>query len=258
MTTCINKLTRTPSQPIQMKYQHPRFTGIFWKRAQGTDAQGNPVYKVTTKTDLFRDFSLFRQLGEFLRERFPEGARIYSYGASDGSEAYSIVIKILEEMTEKAQLYLPIQARDISSEMVEFAKAGQIGIRIKDLLNMHLFVGLKSPVSRYFKRQGIFRHQVQPELLKNVNFQWGDIRQTAKFGFSEKTILFFRNVMYHFPDSDQKQLAIDLFNGMKPGSVIIVGNSIADWETKRRLRQVGFKQVNKHGPLAQAFERPSI
>jgi chemotaxis methyl-accepting protein methylase len=52
---------------------------------------------------------------------------VYDFASSDGSEAYSFILSLLDELGEKeAQKFFPIQAYDIDSKMVSIAQGGLI------------------------------------------------------------------------------------------------------------------------------------
>jgi chemotaxis methyl-accepting protein methylase len=52
---------------------------------------------------------------------------VYDFASSDGSEAYSFILSLLDELgEEEAQKFFPIQAYDIDSKMVSIAQGGLI------------------------------------------------------------------------------------------------------------------------------------
>jgi chemotaxis methyl-accepting protein methylase len=223
--------------------------------SDAVDKNGKPSKQVCDYTHLFRDKKLFDRLPELVKKRFPKGVPIYSYGASDGSEPYSIVIKLLESLGQAADVYLPVHARDISKEMVERGTAGKIHLSWKDFAG-YFFSKVKSPMKRYFQRIGTLNYQVQPELKTRVDYQWGDIVEDTQKPFSSPCILFFRNAFYLI--KDQLKLARNLYKNLQPGSLVVLGNASDDLPTPNLLKQVGFRPLsnNERNPLSHVFERP--
>ena len=81
------------------------------------------------------DYSGFAR---FLNERFSEGkVNVYDFACSDGSEAYSIAISLIEEMgEEEAQRFFPIQAIDKDKQIIKKAASGTIECDTVDIENI--------------------------------------------------------------------------------------------------------------------------
>lgn len=246
----------------------PQFGGYLFKFSDSVDGQGRKRrFDCLNTTLLFRDFRLFHLLPDLLQARFPQGVPIYSYGASDGSEPYSIAMSLVERLdAETARRYFPVLAREISPEMVAVGQSGTIRLRPTDLFYYHVLSGMRSPLGRFFKRSGLLEHKVQSELARQVDFQWGDIREAAENGFSGPVVLFFRNAFAHIGGETfahiagghaRIALAEQLFDGMPPGSLLVIGNNPVDWGTGGMLRKAGFRPLARWGALSRVYERPT-
>lgn len=66
---------------------------------------------------------------ELLDKEFKEADKvnIYDFGCSDGSEAYSLAISLIETLgEERAQKFLPIKASDADKNILNIAKSGEL------------------------------------------------------------------------------------------------------------------------------------
>ena len=66
---------------------------------------------------------------EFLAKTFKDTPKVnvYDFASSDGSEAYSLIISLIEELgEEEAKKFFPIKAYDIDKDIIQEAKSGKI------------------------------------------------------------------------------------------------------------------------------------
>ena len=101
-----------------------------------TDYKGDPFGCFTM---FFRDDLNWEKLSEFELEHFKkkDEVNVVMFASSDGSEAYSKIISLLENPIEQkkpqAKKFFPIHAFDVDDEIVKTAKSGYIRATNYDL-----------------------------------------------------------------------------------------------------------------------------
>ena len=101
-----------------------------------TDYKGDPFGCFTM---FFRDDLNWEKLSEFELEHFKkkDEVNVVMFASSDGSEAYSKIISLLENTIEQkkpqAKKFFPIHAFDVDDEIVKTAKSGYIRATNYDL-----------------------------------------------------------------------------------------------------------------------------
>lgn len=176
-----------------------------------------------TETSFFRDgkpFDLFlkRALPEILDNR-PVGRpiRIWSAAASSGQEAYTLAILCRENADLLAGHKLEITATDISTQVLEKAKAGiysqfevQRGMPVKMLL-------------KYFDQAGEL-WKLKPEIKSMVDFQPFNLMSPFT-GMPQYDIILCRNVLIYF-NVDIKQAVLEkMYNVIAPDGFLMLGGA---------------------------------
>lgn len=161
----------------------------------------NPDVKMVSSnsTSFFRRDIDWKNLGFVFNKEFPKGkVNIYDFACSDGSEAYSIIITLLEQLGQKqAQRFLPIVASDIDPEIITMAKSGKIKATEQDLFNMENIIQ-NGGISKYFdvRQLGVNDYILTAKdiLKKNVIFEQENIRNGLdKIQKGENNIVLARN-----------------------------------------------------------------
>jgi len=190
----------------------------------------------------------------FIDEKYKnqEKVKINCFGCSDGSEPYTLAIHLINQLgADNAQKFLPIDAFDLSENLIKEAIEGKILLHNKDIDFIK-----KNNVSKFFKRD--YTRQIQnmrnidfypfvisDELRKCVNFSVGDINTKAKEqNFSNKIILF-RNGWTFNDLKAQNMLAKNLFNSSNENTTILIGQSdLFKSSASDFLQLSGFKGLN--------------
>ncbi|HSA06525.1 MAG TPA: CheR family methyltransferase [Candidatus Gastranaerophilales bacterium] len=187
-------------------------------------------------THFFRDAEVFTNpLVKYLKTEFPDGVKIYNYACSDGSEPYSLSIKLMNKLGEKkAQKYFPIIARDLSKKQIDQAQKREINIDDSDKEKIYSntsFLDLNELFNyRRTNDVGENYYSVKKKLADCVNFEQANLVLDAKnpenFTGNKKgpSVLIFRWAFYHLSDNAKKELFESLANNpsFEPGSVIIL------------------------------------
>lgn len=219
---------------------------------------------ISHQTNFFRGDVDWDRIAEYIIERMPKDIHIFNYASSDGSEPYSLLLKLKEKAKYPLNGILPIKAFDISDKMVEKSNKGLIGIfesndkpsTEKKLLKNHMQHFTKMPVTKYVDEWShatdIFDDdlhvcyppfKVSDELRKNVVFSLGDITKDFKKPIEDKpSVVLFRNAWRYLKDDEERAcLANDLYKNLKQWSIVIIGQSEFDDGHNLFLEKAGFR-----------------
>lgn len=153
--------------------------------------------------------------------------RIWSAGCSNGQEALSIAITLLEIAPDIGDLNLKILGTDIDSNVIDFAKTARYPERLTSSIPPDL-------VSKYFN--GIDTESERVYLAKNtvrslVSFK--ELNLLSEWPMRQRMdIIFCRNVVIYFDQETQNRLWPRFHRAMTPEGILFLGHSerIADPE----------------------------
>jgi chemotaxis protein methyltransferase CheR len=182
----------------------------------------------TNLTSFFRE----RQHFEFLQDRFLPALmerrrkqnnfkiRVWSAGCSSGEEPYTIAISLLDAINGQGRWDVKILATDISTRMLEKAKAGVYdservdpvpAMQKQKYLLSNRMKGRKTfEASKFLKDIVYFRYL-------NLMEEW-PIKGTIDF-------IFCRNVMIYFDKPTQERLVNRYWNILASGGILFTGHS---------------------------------
>ncbi len=175
----------------------------------------------TNETFFFRDktpFDLFRDvlLPRYLAARVPtRRLRIWCAAASTGQEPYSLAMLLKEASARLAGWQVEIVATDLSTEVLDKAKAGlysqfevQRGLPIQMLL-------------KYFKQVGD-QWQIAPEIRAMVDYR--PLNLIKEFGYlGVFDIIYCRNVLIYFDKPTKTNVLQRLSAMMAPDGALLLG-----------------------------------
>lgn len=228
-------------------------TGRYYKSENGDE--------FGTNSWLFRDDIEWKTLARYEKNHFCNKNRvnIIQFASSDGSEAYTTIISLLENFPQKnAEKFFPIKAYDIDEEIVNAARSGYINTCLLDRINLQVN---SDDYSKYFtdtkeilniKRDVKLQNQKTlkaSNILKNrVHFERADMYNIlANLNDNSDTVLMCRNVLGYFENDRVEKFVKIVSNKLKQGSLFIIGehdttNSFID----RYLKENKFMYVFKH------------
>lgn len=206
--------------------------------------------KLNHTTNFFRE-NFSDVFSETLTEKFPEGVKIYDYACSDGSEAYSLAMSLMQTGEEKSQKYFPIIARDIGKSVIDRANSGKIEIKPEDQKKIKSKLS-PAKYNTLFKPTGLRTLFTVQDKLKNcVKFEQANIARDVKdFDFSpdgKPSIIIFRNAFYHLKPEVKKNFMENLYEnpGFPAGSIIYFAVP-QDWTpVGLEIPQGKFAQLNE-------------
>lgn len=182
----------------------------------------------TNKTDFFREPSHFDYLvGTALPSLVPKEGRpgrrvaVWSAGCSSGEEPYTLAM-VLSEYTRQARgLDFVILATDVSTRVLEHARAGVYQAALiapvpVDLRRRYLLENRKAqpPLVR-----------IAPELRRKVSFHRLNFMDDSYAVADRFDAIFFRNVMIYFDRPTQEAVVRKLCANLVPGGYLFTGHS---------------------------------
>lgn len=179
-------------------------------------------------TEFFRDTETFKALEkkiipEIIRNKESKKQkiiRVWSAGASNGEEAYSLAMLFLEAFrNNKNNFTLHVYGTDIDVECLAKAKAGTYdSSRIKKIpANL---------VQKYFEfNNGLF--QVRPELRQITRFKQHNLVSDAPLPHMD--LILCRNVLIYFSRTLQETVCMNLTHVLNPGGFLVLGKVESLW-----------------------------
>jgi chemotaxis protein methyltransferase CheR len=179
------------------------------------------------ETSFFRDvrpFDLLRNelLPPLIEARhYTRALRFWSAACSTGQEAYSMAMLLLEHFPKLSGWNLAIEGTDLSSEVVDRARAGRYHrIEINRGLPARFIV-------RYFDHAGE-DWTIRPEVRKLCNFRQGNLCGSAlpfRRAADQFDVIFLRNVMLYFSMDTRRTLLAGIHRLLAPDGVLFLGSS---------------------------------
>lgn len=178
----------------------------------------------TNESSFFRDTKPFDQLRSVVLPKMMEGRgagrrqiRIWSAASSSGQEPYSIAMILNEEAAKLAGWKIEIVATDISSEMVERAKAGiYTQFEVQRGLPIQLLV-------KHFRQIGD-KWQLTPQIRQMVSFrEYNLLSDLGALG--QYDIVFCRNVLIYFDQPTKARVLEQIAKVMAPDGVLYLGGA---------------------------------
>lgn len=247
--SCLMQVNNTDT-----RLKHPSFKTNYRSYTQQNDDTMRCI------TRLFRDDLDWNGFSNFVLKNFKDKDKvnIVMFAASDGSEAYSTIISLLENCTDKktaVQKFFPIRAYDIDEEILKAARSGYVNTiscdRMDLLMNCNnyynYFSNTDNPLfipddtankdTKTFKAKRI--------LTDNVRFNQGDMfLKIQELEDSSNTVLMCRNSLGYF-ENDKIESFIKLAaERLKSGSVFVIGNHDSVlFNIDECLKSFGFEKV---------------
>jgi chemotaxis protein methyltransferase CheR len=153
---------------------------------------------------------------------------IFSAGCSTGEESYSIAISFAENIKFLRNWKIRIDAVDISSNRVEFAKAGVY----PSTYRMQSSLNEMDPdyLEKYFDLTHNGHYKVKDKVRNLINFRQMNLKslfEKARLLLPKYDLIFCRNVMIYFAYQDQAAMVRTLENSLNPGGYLMTGDAEA-------------------------------
>ncbi|MEJ2609222.1 MAG: protein-glutamate O-methyltransferase CheR [Candidatus Thiodiazotropha sp.] len=176
----------------------------------------------TNETFWFRDIGHYILLKETilpdLNQQKGSAIRIWSAACSSGQEPYNISM-IAEEYQslKRAARQVQIQATDISSKMLNEARAGiYCGLAVER--------GLSADQQRRFFNPKDNCLEVKPEIKRRVSFRSINLADSYQ-AMGRFDVIFCRNVLIYFSNELKKDIVERMANVLNPGGYLFLGST---------------------------------
>ncbi|MDY3114348.1 MAG: CheR family methyltransferase, partial [Helicobacter sp.] len=152
--------------------------------------------------------------------------KVLCAASSTGEEPYSIASTLLfSKEIYGSRTPLSIQAIDVDTSVLEFAKAGEyiVDTKLNPLptwidLNEYFFITQKNEREVYMNARSNIKNLIS---FKQQNL----CAHSYPFGVKEFDIIFCRNVLIYFKVLDQEKILKRLFSHLKIGGTLYLGHS---------------------------------
>jgi chemotaxis methyl-accepting protein methylase len=232
-------------------------------------------YHVDHYSKLFRDDLDWNGLVEQVAQIFPKQTKVpvFSMGCSDGSEAYSLALKLVAHfgLPEASARFFPIDAFDKMPGIIRHAKEHAILLTQPDIKMLretlkpmgYRFEALfesadpktfppepASDTAKRFNTPSKY-YMIKGFLRDAVTFREADMlqepkRQGAQRLFQSPALVLLRNAWPYLDKADQYQLAQDCFRNLPSGSVLVCGEyDLKEGWANEALKAAGFQPLNK-------------
>ena len=245
------------------------------------------VYKVGTNigrenvinrnnTYFFRDPIFWIDIVNFLEKKVKDIPRIniYSYGCSDGSDVYTLIMSLLgrknKDLLKKCS---PIIAKDLDPLAIKRAKSNAYYITKSEKEDINLCT--QNKFDKFFlpleKKSDVVPEanmQINPELTQYAQYSIANVLQDYKKINPNNSIIFLRNILPYIKENSnetflkdrewktQKKFLKDLYNHLGENSYIVIGgydryemgNNLL-----KTLQEIGFIQT----PILNLYKKGS-
>lgn len=178
----------------------------------------------TNETSFFRTARVWRYIEQQLIPQWAEDCstkrKAWSAASSTGEEAYSLAMASHAYNTENnTALKLAIRGSDISTAVVEKAREAVYQGRTINRLKASRPDALLS----YFVARDE-QYSLLPCIANAVDFSQHNLFQ-AQPASVQYDLVMLRNVLIYFKDSDQEKVLANIYQALRPGGVLIIGES---------------------------------
>lgn len=195
--------------------------------------------QVLTSTALFREDLDWKFLRDCIIGNFKDKERVnsYSLAASDGSEAYSYVIALIDKIPQNEyKKFFPIFASDTDFESIKAANSGRINLSINDFVRMEnvvekekdYFIDSGKPISISNNKTPLtyFYESYRPikDVRDAVIFKQADLLDELRLILdSGNSVVMARNVALYLKNDYVEKIAKSAGEVLKKGSLFVTG-----------------------------------
>ena len=232
---------------------------------------------VRTSTNILREDLEWNVLMKFIKQHFAnkEKVNVYSLAASDGSEAYSFVVSVLDWLPQELHnKFLPVFASDIDKEVINSAKSGRINLYSAEIYRAERYYGINT--NKYFtepkasvflngdyisESEYVSSYKVADIVRNSVKFKQSDIlTELNNIKDDGNSIVMCRNVFPYLNKEYTEKIINTAKHNLKEGSLFIIGDFDLTVGTDGKLAKNGFFQPLFNGSFISSdiiFERGS-
>lgn len=211
--------------------------------SNGRTYDTGPNEGIGTITFMFRKDLDWDRFTKYAVQHFKDKEKVnfVQFACSDGSEAYSQIITLLENHPEDAEKFFPIRAYDIDDVIIDAAQSGNVNLCPSDIIEMgdNIF-------EKYFKKAkkemiidndsmpytifgnhsmiSLSTYEVSPELTKRVQFEKQDMYyKLYQLKDNSNTIVMCRNCLGYMNNKEIDFYTDLLSKRLKKDSLFVIG-----------------------------------
>ncbi len=184
----------------------------------------------SNSTSFFRKDFPWDRIGAILEKQFPKGkVNIYDFACSDGSEAFSLVISLIEQLGErKAQRFFPIKASDVDPEIIRMASSGRICANTEDMYQLRKRIK-NGNVKKYFDVTELSEQQIllapKEILRKYIIFEEKNITSGLdEIKKDENNVVLARNFWKYLTSENLASASWKLNEKLDEKTLVAIGN----------------------------------
>ncbi|APJ05083.1 hypothetical protein AXG55_04310 [Silvanigrella aquatica] len=171
---------------------------------------------------------------EYLVKEKRNEIRVWCAAASTGEEPYTILMTILEYLSDKPKFTVKVTATDLNSQVLEKAKEGIYKAEITENVPA-------DHILKYFEKN----QKIPPECFQ-VKEKFRNMIEFNKFNLMNESyyfphkfdIIFCRNVLIYFPHKIVEDTVVKLSNCLEKKGFLFIGHSEAMIGDKHKLKSV--------------------
>ena len=217
---------------------------------------------------LFREDMDWEKLAKYQVKHFKDKDKVNTvmFAASDGSEAYTDIISLHENVEDKSQVkkFFPIQAYDFDEEIVKAANSGYFNSNVNerimlqinaedyetyfDLTKTDRQLNIPNECSISFLKHQNKTIKAKEILTQNVKFNHGDMfKKIKELNDASNTMLFCRNILGYFENNKIEEFIEIAQNKLKSGSLFSIGDHDSVlFNIKECMENHGFVEIFKN------------
>lgn len=198
------------------------------------------IIKCNGNTQFFRGDLIWSKIAAFLDKHFAKADKVtfINHACSSGEEPYSVVMKLITDLGDRAKKFFPIIAKDLSPNNIQRAEDGRLLAdyyekrMIEEMTNKQpeKFVELV-PLGNASKSSSTQGHLVitKYKLKNNIEFSVGNALEDIKNIPEKNTVLFLRNFWQYLKPQERENLMSEISKKFKDdSSVLFIGVADVD------------------------------
>lgn len=220
-----------------------------------TEVFKNNKFVYSTYTELFRHDLVASDIERIINKyKNATKINIINHACSAGYESYSLLMSFMKYLGKDFEKFMPIIARDIDKDAIEYAKQGQLKLNhyeyqdacfYKSFKNNFKIEMLNPNISRFNSDiENYYQASLQTDLNKYIDFGVSNIFDDKELISKDNTILICRNFWPFLGDEKISELAFFLANNMKSSSLIMIGDFDYGHGINNLLKSYGFREYD--------------
>lgn len=215
---------------------------------------------------MFRNDIDWKRLAKYEHTHFIDKPKVnvVIYAASDGSEAYTKAISLIEALSKtnkkEANKFFPIICYDLDDNIVQAANSGLINTGTVDRMNLQMncenyedyfsettdSLKIDNDVVMPIKNKRTLK--AKSILTEKIRFRQGDMfKKILELEDNSNTVLMCRNVLAYFESYEIENFVRIVSNKLKQGSLFIIGDHDTRMSNIQNiLYNYGFEEVMKN------------